>query len=100
MECVYLINWYAWLPRIRDCCPVAVEKPGDEEEAGEEEVNREESEEEIEMVRGADSKKKATPMKKRPTITDNGDNEDKAPKKQQKTLRTKNPSAHSIPRWR
>ena len=29
MDCVYLVNWDAWLPRIRDCFPVGVQKRGD-----------------------------------------------------------------------
>ena len=24
MDCVYLVNWDAWMPRIRDCMPVVV----------------------------------------------------------------------------
>ena len=43
MDCVYLLNWDALLrARIRDCCPVAVHNPGDEEEEREEDVNPEE----------------------------------------------------------
>ena len=52
MDCVYLINGDAWLQRIRDCCPVAVQKREDEEEEGEEDLNPKESEEEVKMVVG------------------------------------------------
>ena len=32
MDCVYLVNWDAWMPRIRDCMPVVVQRPGDGED--------------------------------------------------------------------
>ena len=32
MDCVYLVNWDAWMPRIRDCKPVVVQRPGDGED--------------------------------------------------------------------
>ena len=32
MDCVYLVNWDAWIPRIRDCMPVVVQRLGDGED--------------------------------------------------------------------
>ena len=31
MDCVYLANWDAWLPRIRDYSPFGVQKPSDDD---------------------------------------------------------------------
>ena len=81
MDCVYLVNWDAWMPRIRDCMPVVVQRPGDgEDEEGGDDVEEEE-EEEILLVGGGDSKKRSTPSKKKPCSEDGEDEDDGPPKK-------------------
>ena len=73
MDCVYLVNRDAWMPRIRDRMPVVVQRPGDgEDEEGEED-------DEIVLVGGGDSKKRSTPSK--PCSEDSGDEDDGPPKK-------------------
>ena len=81
MDRVYLVDWDAWMPRIRDCMPVVVQRPGDrEDEEGGDDVEEEE-EEEIVLVGGSDSKKRSTPSKKKPCSDDSGDEDDGPPKK-------------------
>ena len=81
MDCFYLVNWDAWMPRIRDCMPVVVQRPGDgEDEEGGDDVEEEE-EEEIMLVGGGDSKKRSTPSKKKPSSDDSEDEVDGPPKR-------------------
>ena len=91
MDCVYLVNWDAWMPRIRDCMPVVVQRPGDgEDEEGGDDVEEEE-EEEIVLVGGSDSKKRSTPSKKKLCSEDSGDEDDGPPKKPAKKAKDSTP---------
>ena len=91
MDCVYLVNWDAWMPRIRDCMPVVVQRPGDgEDEEGGDDVEEEE-EEEILLVGGGDSKKRSTPSNKKPCSDDSGDEDDGPPKKPAKKAKDSTP---------
>ena len=91
MDCVYLVNWDAWMPRIRDRMAVVVQRPGDgEDEEGGDDVEEEE-EEEIVLVRGSDSKKRSTPSKKKPRSEDSGDEDDGPPKKPAKKAKDSTP---------
>ena len=81
MNCVYLVNWDAWMPRIRDCMPVVVQRPEDGEDAEGGGDVEEEQEEEILLVGGGDSKKRSTPSKKKPCSDNSGDEDDGPPKK-------------------
>ena len=91
MDCVYLDNWDAWMPRIRDCMPVVVQRPGDgEDEEGGDDVDEEE-EHEMVLVGGSDSKKRSTPSKKKPCSEDSGDEDDGPPKKPAKRANDSTP---------
>ena len=91
MDFVYFVNWDAWMPRIRDCMPVVVQRPGDgEDEEGGDNVEEEE-EEEIMMVGGGDSKKRSTPSKKKPSSDESGDEVDGPPKRPAKKARDSTP---------
>ena len=91
MDSVYLVNWDAWMSRIRDCMPVVVQRPGDgEDEEGGDDVEEEE-EEEIMLVGGGDSKKRSTPSKKKPSSDDSGDEVDGPPKKPAKKAKDNTP---------
>ena len=63
MDCVYLVNWDAWLPRIRDCFPVGVQKPGDDD--GEMDKPESHSDDEVEEVKGAGADRPKLTSKKR-----------------------------------
>ena len=81
MDRVYLVHWDAWMPRIRDCMPVVVQRPGDgEDEEGGDDVEEEE-EEDVLLVGGGDNKKRSTPSKKKPSSDDRGDEVDGPPKR-------------------
>ena len=68
------------MPRIRDCMPVVVQRPGEgEDEEGGDDVEEEEDDE-IVLVGGGDSKKRSTPSKKKPSSDDIGDEVDDPPK--------------------
>ena len=91
MDCVYLVNWDAWMPRIRDCMPVVVQRPGEgEDEEGGDDVEEEEDDE-IVLVGGGDSKKRSTPSKKKPSSDDSGDEVDDPPKRPAKEAKDSTP---------
>ena len=91
MDCVYLVNWDAWMPRIRDCMPVVVQRPGEgEDEEGGDDVEEEEDDE-IVLVGGGDSKKRSTPSKKKPSSEDSGDEVDDPPKRPAKKAKDSTP---------
>ena len=91
MDCVYLVNWDAWMLRIRDCMPVVVQQPGyGEDEEGGDDVEEEE-EEGIMMVGGGVSKKRSTPSKKKPSSDDSGDEVDGPPKRPAKKAKDSTP---------
>ena len=91
MDCVYLVNWDAWMPRIRDCMPVVVQRPGEgEDEEGGDDVEEEEDDE-IVLVGGGDSKKRSTPGKKKPSSDDSGDEVDDPPKRPAKKAKDSTP---------
>ena len=50
MDCVYLVTWNAWLPRIRDCFPVGVQKSGGD--AGEMDKPESDSDDAPEQIKG------------------------------------------------
>ena len=90
MDCVYLVNWDAWMPRIRDCMPVMVQRLGEgEDEEGGDDVEEEEDDE-IVLV-GGDSKKRSTPSKKEPSSDDSGDEVDDPPKRPAKKAKDSTP---------
>ena len=98
MDCVYLVNWDAWMPRIRDCMPVVVQRPGDgEDEEGGDDVEEEEDDE-IVLVGGGDSKKRSTPSKKKPSSDDSGDEVDGPPKRPAKKAKDSTPSICFTPK--
>ena len=81
MDCVYFVNWDAWLPRIRGYFPVGVQKPGDDD--GEMDKPKSHSDDEVERVKGglADTLK-LTPLKERQASQDDGDSDEETrPKK-------------------
>ena len=91
MDCVYLVNWDAWIPRITDCEAVVVRRPGDgENEEGGDNVEEEE-EEEIISLGGADRKRRSTPSKKKPSSDDSGDEVDGPPKRSAKKAKDSTP---------
>ena len=77
MDCVFLVNWDAWLPRIRDAFPVGVQKPGDDD--GDIDKPELDSEDEVEQVQGGADRPKTTPSKKRQASQDDGDSEEETP---------------------
>ena len=98
MDCVYLANWDAWMPMIRDCTPVVVQRPrnGEDEEGGDD--VEEEEDDEIVLVGGGDSKKTSTPSKKKLPPTTVGMRLMVPPKGQPKKPRTVPPSICFTPK--
>ena len=91
MDCVYLVNWDAWMPRIRDCMPVVVQRLGEgEDEEGGDDVEEAEDDEVV-LVGGGDSKKRSTPSKKKPSSDDSGDEVDDPPKRPAKRAKDSTP---------
>ena len=91
MDCVYLVIWDAWMPRIGDCMLVVVQRPGEgKDEEGVDDVEEEEDDE-IVLVRGGDSKKRSTPSKKKPSSDDSGDEVDDPPKRPAKKAKDSTP---------
>ena len=60
MYCVCLVNWDAWPPRIRDCFPVGVQNPGDDD--GEMDKPESDTDDKVEQVKGGGGQAQAHPI--------------------------------------